>query len=137
MDAFAQDFDLSLSNDEELIAVLTFGNQLIFQRHLFRAKLICHPRGDGSRQTREKGNAAEGIRRQRRITVQQFDGDTFGLAEFNLGTIDAVSSTFDVDPRQQAQQPSRCDRHHLRRRLGGIHKIACDRCGYAPLQEII
>ena len=46
VDTFTQYFHLSLSDDKELAAILTFDDQLITEGHRFRFEATCHTGND-------------------------------------------------------------------------------------------
>ncbi len=54
MHAFAEHFDLSLSDDKELVAILTLGDQLVTERDFFGLEAARHTRDDRIGQLRKE-----------------------------------------------------------------------------------
>ena len=63
----------------------------------------------------------EGARQGVAVARAARDGD--GVFAAFLHLVDAVGAGLDRRPRQQADEPARCDADPLRRRLGGIGKL--------------
>jgi hypothetical protein len=80
MDALAQDLDLSLGDDEELVAVLAFDDQLVAQRNLFRLEAAGHAAEDLIGQLGKQRHAAQRLRRKTRRSPPEIHFDPFGLA---------------------------------------------------------
>ena len=137
VDALAQDFDLSLGDDEELAQVLSLDEQLVAQGDVFGFEAAGHAGDDRLGQLGKERHAAERFRRERRRLARNVDADAFGLGQLDLGPVDAVGSTVNLHPRQEAQEPPRGDRHHLRRRLRRVRQVLGDRRRHATLQQTI
>ena len=99
--ALTQYFDLSFSDNEELVAVFTFNNQFVTKRYDLGLKSIDDPRRDIHGQTRKQRNAAESLRRNGGNAADRIDINPFGFREFDLRPIHTIGTTGDLYPRQQ------------------------------------
>ena len=134
VNALAENLDLPLGDDEELAAVFAFDDQLIAQRDFFGFEAIGHPGEDRLGKLGKQRHAAQRLGLKNAHAAGDLHADPLGFAQFHLGAIHPVRAAIDLHPRQHAQQPTRSDRHHLRRGLGRTRQISGNRSGYAALQ---
>ena len=122
--ALAQDLDLSLGEDEEGVAVLTFADQRVAEGDLFGLEACGHAADDAVGEPGEERHAAERFGREDGATAGEtageVDADPPGPRQLHLGAVDAVGAPLDLHEGQQPQKPPRRDRHHHRRCLGRI-----------------
>ena len=96
-----------LRSSPSTISLLPSETSSVLKRLAMRAMIVV-------RQPGEQRHAAQRLGRKRSDLARHIHVDPLGLGQFDLGAIDAVGAPVHLHPRQQAQQPPRGDRHHLR-----------------------
>lgn len=102
----------------------------------FRRFRRARRRDRDARESGEEWYAAECFRCEGACSVEYIDGNSFGLAEFDLCSVDSVCSSVDLHPRQHGEDVSRGDGHHPRCGFCGTGEVTGNGGGDAALQEV-
>ena len=73
---------------------------------VFGLEAAGHPGEDGVGQLGEQRHAPQGLGREGGRSAGDVHADPLGLAQLDLGAVDAVDAAVDLHPRQQAQAAS-------------------------------
>lgn len=113
MHPFAQYFDLPLRDHEELAAILPFDQQLVPDRNILDSEGPRHALENGVGQPREQRHPPQGAGGERYSVIPNIHGNPFRFGKLHFGPIDAIGAAVDLHPRQELEQVTRRDRHHL------------------------
>ena len=120
MQATLDDLYLAVSDDEELLAVLTFLDEIVAQLDLLRHEAARKPRHNSLVNSREQGDAAQILCAERGDPVKIADADAFCLTKLHLSAVDTIGPALHLYPRQEFQKKPRGDRPHLGGGLGSV-----------------